>query len=113
MFVSCEPADVTQLTAQEPFESRMKCGPPEEPPFIQQLCDEMLLTPEESLASFQYSPRQVVSQNPKILGMMLQLIPLARVAEPSEIAPMIAFLCTPAASYITGVSYPVDGGYLA
>jgi NAD(P)-dependent dehydrogenase (short-subunit alcohol dehydrogenase family) len=54
-----------------------------------------------------------LTQNPKILAMMLQLIPLARVADPAEIAPMIAFLCTPAASYITGVSYQVDGGYLA
>jgi NAD(P)-dependent dehydrogenase (short-subunit alcohol dehydrogenase family) len=54
-----------------------------------------------------------LTQNPKLLGTMLQLIPLGRVAEPAEIAPLIAFLCTPAASYITGASYPVDGGYLA
>jgi NAD(P)-dependent dehydrogenase (short-subunit alcohol dehydrogenase family) len=54
-----------------------------------------------------------LTQNPEILKMMLKLIPLARIAEPGEIAPMIAFLCTPAASYITGASFPVDGGYLA
>jgi NAD(P)-dependent dehydrogenase (short-subunit alcohol dehydrogenase family) len=51
--------------------------------------------------------------NPQILSMMLKIIPLARVAQPEEIAPMIAFLCSPAASYITGASFPVDGGYLA
>jgi NAD(P)-dependent dehydrogenase (short-subunit alcohol dehydrogenase family) len=51
--------------------------------------------------------------NPKILSMMLQLIPLARVAQPNEIAPAVLFLCSPAASYVTGVSLPVDGGYLA
>jgi NAD(P)-dependent dehydrogenase (short-subunit alcohol dehydrogenase family) len=39
--------------------------------------------------------------------------PLARAAEPSEIAEAIAFLCTPAASYITGASLPVDAGSLA
>ena len=54
-----------------------------------------------------------LTQNPKILETMLKLIPLARVADPSEIAPTIAFLCTPAASYITGASFAVDGGYLA
>jgi NAD(P)-dependent dehydrogenase (short-subunit alcohol dehydrogenase family) len=54
-----------------------------------------------------------LTQNPAILGMMLKQIPLGRVADPDEIAPMIAFLCTPAASYITGASFAVDGGYLA
>jgi NAD(P)-dependent dehydrogenase (short-subunit alcohol dehydrogenase family) len=54
-----------------------------------------------------------LTQNPDILKTMLRLIPLARVAEPEEIAPMIAFLCAPAASYITGASFAVDGGYLA
>ncbi|HRG16297.1 MAG TPA: SDR family oxidoreductase, partial [Pseudomonadota bacterium] len=36
-----------------------------------------------------------------------------RAAEPAEIAPMLLFLASPAASYITGASFPVDGGYLA
>jgi NAD(P)-dependent dehydrogenase (short-subunit alcohol dehydrogenase family) len=54
-----------------------------------------------------------LTQNPAILNMMLKLIPLARVAQPEEIAPMIAFLASPAAAYITGTAFPVDGGYLA
>ena len=51
--------------------------------------------------------------NPKIMAMMLQLIPMARMAQPDEIAPAVLFLATPASSYLTGVSLPVDGGYLA
>ena len=54
-----------------------------------------------------------LTQNPAILGAMLKVIPLGRVAQPREIAPTIAFLASPAASYITGASFPVDGGYLA
>lgn len=40
-------------------------------------------------------------------------IPLQRIAEPSDVAAAVAYFASPGASYVTGVSLPVDGGYLA
>ena len=37
-------------------------------------------------------------------------VPAGRFAKPEETAGVIAFLCSPAAGYVTGVSLAVDGG---
>jgi NAD(P)-dependent dehydrogenase (short-subunit alcohol dehydrogenase family) len=36
--------------------------------------------------------------------------PIGRLAEPDEIAAVIAFLCSPRASYVTGAAWSADGG---
>ena len=41
---------------------------------------------------------------------MVAAIPMGRFALPEETASAIAFLCSPAAAYITGINLPVDGG---
>jgi 3-oxoacyl-[acyl-carrier protein] reductase len=41
---------------------------------------------------------------------MVREIPMGRVAEASEVAAAVAFLASPAASYINGINVPVDGG---
>jgi NAD(P)-dependent dehydrogenase (short-subunit alcohol dehydrogenase family) len=41
---------------------------------------------------------------------MSVLYPLGRIGEPADVANALAFLCSPDASWITGVTLPVDGG---
>lgn len=41
---------------------------------------------------------------------MMEEIPMKRFGQPQEIAALVAFLASPAASYINGTSIPVDGG---
>lgn len=46
----------------------------------------------------------------EVAAEMTAQVPMNRFAEPLEIANAIAFLASPAASYINGINVPVDGG---
>lgn len=45
-----------------------------------------------------------------VKGFVKSVIPLGRQGEPSEIAAVVAYLCSPASDYITGQTISVDGG---
>jgi Tropinone reductase 1 len=51
--------------------------------------------------------------DPDYLDEVLDRTPLRRIGEPEEVAAAIAFLCLPAAGYVTGQVLAVDGGFLS
>ena len=50
--------------------------------------------------------------DPQKLSALLQNIPLGRLGKPGDIAPLVAFLASSDADYITGSTFFVDGGLL-
>ncbi|MEY1557167.1 2-dehydro-3-deoxy-D-gluconate 5-dehydrogenase KduD [Yoonia sp. R2331] len=65
------------------------------------------------------APGYVVSNNttdlrndPDRNKAILDRIPLGRWAEPEDIAGAVTYLASPAARYVTGITLPVDGGWL-
>jgi NAD(P)-dependent dehydrogenase (short-subunit alcohol dehydrogenase family) len=54
-----------------------------------------------------------IFSNPELLKTVMGHTPLGRLPEPEDIAAAIVFLCSDAARCITGVTLPVDSGYLA
>jgi len=57
--------------------------------------------------------RDALFSNPEIYNKLAANIPLGRVAKPAEIANAVVFLASDAASFVTGTTFLVDGGYCA
>jgi len=54
--------------------------------------------------------RKTSKDRASIIDGMQGQVPMKRFAQPSEVASAVAFLASPASSYITGINIPVDGG---
>jgi len=53
----------------------------------------------------------LMAKNPDLMNITHE-IPLGRIGKPEEFAAAVSFLASERASYITGVSLPVDGGWI-
>lgn len=54
--------------------------------------------------------RAYYAQRPELMDLYQQLVPLGRMGTAAEVAGVVAFLCSPAAAYVTGQNLVVDGG---
>jgi NAD(P)-dependent dehydrogenase (short-subunit alcohol dehydrogenase family) len=56
---------------------------------------------------------QAALENRQVAEHVLRFSPMGRFGQPSELAPALLFLASPASSYVTGTIIPVDGGWTA
>jgi len=54
-----------------------------------------------------------IRERPELFNVWLEMTPMGRIGEPSEIAAAIVFLASPASTYVTGAILSIDGGYTA
>lgn len=48
---------------------------------------------------------------PDVIQAIVTNIPMGRTGDPEEIGPLAVYLASPAAAYVTGAAYVIDGGY--
>ena len=55
--------------------------------------------------------RDWLARRPEVIAEFLRHVPMGRAGEPEEIGPLAVYLASPAAGYVTGATYVIDGGY--
>lgn len=71
---------------------------------INAVCPGLIWTP--------MSDQMVASGQAEALNTLLKSVPMGRYGRPEEIADAVLWLCSQAASYVTGQSISVDGGFI-
>lgn len=71
---------------------------------INAVCPGLIQTP--------MSDQMIASGQADALAAMVKTVPMGRVGRPEEIADAVLWLCSSAASYVTGQSISVDGGFI-
>lgn len=56
---------------------------------------------------------EVATNNPEISDAIVAAHPVGRIGKPEEVASAVTWLCSDGASFITGQSLVIDGGYIA
>ncbi len=64
-----------------------------------------------SLAAIRTSSTEEIVKDEEMVRKMLRRYPIRRLGDPSDAAALILFLASDAASWITGQTYPVNGGF--
>ena len=57
--------------------------------------------------------RRLMGEDPEREAMYMAIHPVGRLGTPNEIAEAVVWLCSDAASFVTGLAMPVDGGVVA
>ena len=55
--------------------------------------------------------REWNERRPDVIEAFVKNVPMGRTGEPHEIGPLAVYLASPAAAYVTGAAYVIDGGY--
>jgi 2-keto-3-deoxy-L-fuconate dehydrogenase len=58
-----------------------------------------------------YLRKNYPGREPEMFEKLSKAQPVGRMAEPPEVASLALFLCSDEAAFITGVDYPIDGGF--